>query len=191
MNLTNLLLEKNISQYRLAKISKVPQTTISDICLNKTSLEKCSGITLYNIASSLDISIEDLLFKQVDLISPQEFDVFKSSICHMVKENKPEEFIAKIKSENIVETLFNNEEYAKCFYIVAMVDYLNRLNNIKKDISFNKYRTYSLLDPIYPSSIILYDSIMNTNEHKKEAIRTSIKEFLHFNIIEKEIENVY
>ena len=191
MNLTNLLSLKNISQYKLAKMSNVPQTTISDICLNKTSLEKCSGITLYNIASSLNISIEDLLLKQVDLISPQEFDVFKSSICHMVKENKPEQFIEKITTSDVVEKLFNDEEYAKCFYLIAMVDYLNKSINKKSDNSFDIYRKYSLYSPIYPASVILYDSIMDTNEHKKEAFKSSIPEFKRFNIIEKEIENVF
>lgn len=191
MNLNTLLISKNISQYRLAKNSDVPQSTISDICLKKTSLDKCSVITLYNIASSLDVSIEDLLFKEVDLISPQSFDVFKSSICHMVKTHKPEDFLKAIHASNIVSELFNNEEYAKCFYLIAMVDYVSNKYSIQSDDFYKAYRKYSLLDPLYPSSVIIYDKIMNTNQKKIEIRKTALKEFKVFNIMERDVENVY
>ena len=190
MNLNAALNERNISQYKLALLSHVPQTTISDICLNKTSLEKCSGITLYNIASSLDITIEDLLFKQIDTIKPQEFDIFKSSICHMIKSKSPKEFIKEIENSNLVSSFFDNSEYAKSFYLIAMADYLCRLESLPKIEKFEKYRKYSLETNLYPASVIIYSKIMDDKNFLKNALKNSIPEFRRFNIIERDIENV-
>lgn len=61
MVINELLNDKNMSRYKLSKISGVPQTTITDICSGKTSIEKCSAGTLYKIAKALDVSMESLL----------------------------------------------------------------------------------------------------------------------------------
>lgn len=61
MTINELLKDKNMSRYKLSKISGVPQTTITDICSGKTSMEKCSAGTLYKIAKALDVSMESLL----------------------------------------------------------------------------------------------------------------------------------
>jgi len=61
MIINELLKDKNMSRYKLSKTSGVPQTTITDICSGKTSIEKCSAETLYKIAKTLNISMESLL----------------------------------------------------------------------------------------------------------------------------------
>lgn len=61
MIINELLKDKNMSRYKLSKNSGVPQTTITDICSGKTSIEKCSARTLYKIAKTLNISMESLL----------------------------------------------------------------------------------------------------------------------------------
>ena len=61
MIINELLKDKNMSRYKLSKNSGVPQTTITDICNEKTSIEKCSARTLYKIAKTLNISMESLL----------------------------------------------------------------------------------------------------------------------------------
>ena len=61
MVINELLNDKNMSRYKLSKVSGVPQTTITDICSGKTSIEKCSAGTLYKIAKALDVSMESLL----------------------------------------------------------------------------------------------------------------------------------
>lgn len=43
MYLNQLLEEKGISKYKLAKLSGVPQSTIADICSGKTNIKKCSA----------------------------------------------------------------------------------------------------------------------------------------------------
>ena len=59
--LNDLLIEKKISKYRLAKESGIPQTTIADICSGKSRIEKCSADTIYKIAKALGVSMESLI----------------------------------------------------------------------------------------------------------------------------------
>ena len=61
MIISEQLEKKNITKYRLSKISGVPQATINDICSGKTDLEKCSAGTLYKLSKVLGITIEDML----------------------------------------------------------------------------------------------------------------------------------
>ena len=61
MKLNKVLNKLNISQYRLAKLSGVPYTTINDICSGKSSLLKCSAETLYRISSALHIQMENFI----------------------------------------------------------------------------------------------------------------------------------
>ena len=190
MELIDILNYKNVSQYRLAKLSDVPQTTISDICSNKTSIEKCSVLTLYKISKALNISVEDFIVKQCDLISPLDFDVFKSSVCHLYKTMSPNDFVNSIISSNDIETFFNKKEYAKSFYLIAMVDYVSDKYNIPAVSKYDYLRSFSLLEPLYPNSIIVLDNVMHTNKNKKESLKASIPQFLKFNIIESEIDNV-
>jgi len=50
MHLQTILNQKNITRYHLSKISGVPKTTILDICSGKSSLDRCSAKTVYQIA---------------------------------------------------------------------------------------------------------------------------------------------
>lgn len=61
MYLNDLLTQKNISRYRLAKDSGIAQTTVIDICSGKARIEKCSAETLYKIAKALNVSMESLI----------------------------------------------------------------------------------------------------------------------------------
>ena len=61
MSLQELLNQKNITKYHLSKISGIPKTTIIDICNGKTSVNKCSAKTIYQIALALKCSMEDIM----------------------------------------------------------------------------------------------------------------------------------
>lgn len=67
MNLQSALNERNISMYRLSKISGVPKTTIIDICAGRSSLEKCSAKTLLLLAKALNCTMEELLEPDYDI----------------------------------------------------------------------------------------------------------------------------
>jgi len=61
MSLQALLESRNISMYRLSKLSGVPKTTIVDICSGKTAIGDCKAKTVHSIASALNVSVESLL----------------------------------------------------------------------------------------------------------------------------------
>lgn len=74
MMLNNLMAEKSMSKYRLAKTSGVPYTTINDICNQKAKMEKCPAETIYKIAKALDVSIETLM--EPHFVKRCSFDIF-------------------------------------------------------------------------------------------------------------------
>ncbi|MGM9628944.1 MAG: transcriptional regulator [Faecousia sp.] len=61
MNLQTYLNEQGITKYHLSKISGVPKTTLMDICSGKSSIEKCSAKTVYQLAQALGCPMESLL----------------------------------------------------------------------------------------------------------------------------------
>ncbi|WWR17037.1 helix-turn-helix transcriptional regulator [Lachnospiraceae bacterium JLR.KK008] len=61
MELMNLLKEKQLSVYQCAKESHVPYTTLSDIVKGKTKIEKCTAETIYKLARTLHLTMEELL----------------------------------------------------------------------------------------------------------------------------------
>ena len=60
MDINILLQNRNISQYSLSKLSGVPYSTISDICLGKTDIKRCNVGTICNIAKALNTTVENL-----------------------------------------------------------------------------------------------------------------------------------
>ena len=60
MIVEDLLARRHMTKYRLSLWSGIPHTTLNDICSGKTKLEKCSAMTVYKLAKSLDVSMEKL-----------------------------------------------------------------------------------------------------------------------------------
>ena len=77
MSINEILENKGMTKYRLAKLSGVPHTTLNDIFSGKTRIEKCSGETLYKIAKALSVSIETLLESSI-AEPPVESDIERS-----------------------------------------------------------------------------------------------------------------
>ena len=189
-----LLKEKKMSKYQLAKESGVPQTTIIDICSNKAKIEKCSAATIYKISRALHVSMESLVKDAIEstntALKRPSFEVFKSNICHLLKDKEDIEFINDNLSKDEVKTLFDRKWYAESFYLLAMIDYISRINNIPICTNYNDIRSQKLKEILYPKDVVLLDMIENSDKNRKESLENAIPEFLHFNIIENEVRNV-
>lgn len=61
MTINEILAQKGMTKYRLAKISGIAHATLSELCSGKTNIEKCSAETLYKISKALDVSMENLI----------------------------------------------------------------------------------------------------------------------------------
>ena len=70
MNMRTLLSQRNMTMYRLSKISGVPKTTVIDICSGKSSIGGCEAKTVYQLSKALECSMEFLLTMDTDLYEP-------------------------------------------------------------------------------------------------------------------------
>ncbi len=56
-----LLMRKGMTQEQLATASGIPVTTLGDICLQKTRLDKCEADIVHKLAHALDVPSERLI----------------------------------------------------------------------------------------------------------------------------------
>ncbi len=194
MSINELLLQRNITKYRLHKESGVPQATISDICSGKTSIEKCSAETIFRIAKVLNVSMESLIAPAVQHADEDRrrpsFELFKSNTCHMVKDMGDIPFIIQLLETNQIRKLYEKKWYPEALYLLAMLDYLSRENNVPVCKNYNDIRVAKLQRLVYPSSVVLLCKTLKSNAPKEECYRMAIPEFLRFNIVESEVRNV-
>ena len=188
MAIQDVLNEKHISIYRLAKTSGVPYATVNDICNNKTRLEKCSGETIYRLAQALDISMEELLIPY--LMKRPSFENFKSTVCHRVREMGDIDFIIDTLEGEDIRRYYELKWYPESLYLLAMVDYLSRENDIPLCDEYDDLRRSKLEKPIYPASIRALSAVSGNDDAMEMAANTAIPEFKRFNIIESEVRNV-
>ena len=188
MIINTLMEQKHISKYRLAKDNNIPYMTLNDLCNGKTSLEKCSAETVYKIAKGLNVSMEKILEPYV--IERIDFDLFKSNVCHRLKSLGDIEFLKEtIMSEEIL-VYYRREWWRECLYLLAMVDYISRLNGISLVEDYNNIRKMKLEKVVYPKSLIIKSSICKDPTILDKAIKESIPEFIKFNIVEADVRNV-
>ena len=132
MTLNSLLTQKKMTKYQLSKKSGVPQTTVIDICSGKTRLEKCAAGTVYRIAQALGVSMESLLQDQMEktIERRSSFEVFKSNVCHLVKDMGDINFLIQTLESDEIRRLYKKRWYPETLYLLAMVDYLSRVNGL-------------------------------------------------------------
>lgn len=190
MPLDEILMQKNMTKYRLWKESGVPQATISDICTGKTRIEKCSAETIYHIAKALNVPMESLIAPAIENRNRPAFEVFKSNTCHQVKDLGDIPFLAKILKENEIRRLYEKKWYPEALYLLAMVDYLSRLHQVPLCTNYNDIRRAKLQRMVYPASVVILCETLESDVPKQECLRSAIPEFLRFNIVESEVRNV-
>ena len=100
MGVNEILSQRGMTKYKLAKASGVPHTTINDICSGKTRIEKCSAETLFKLSKALGISMDALYEGSMkggaEMEHRSTFDIFKSNVCHQVKDMGDLDFIIVI-----------------------------------------------------------------------------------------------
>ena len=189
MLINEMLENQNLTKYRLSKKSGVPQATINDICSGKTDLNKCAAGTLYRIAKVLGISVEEILES-----SRQEyrssFETFKSNICHRVKDMGDENFIIDLLETDEIRALYNKHWFPESLYLLAMLDYLSRENNIPLCTRYNDIRMQKLSKPLFSEGVLITSEVLKSDEPLKKAKQEAIPEFRRFNIMESEVRSV-
>ena len=189
MLITEQLEKKQMTKYKLSKVSGVPQTTINDICTGKVDLEKCSAGTLYRIAKVLGVSIEEILESAVSE-HRASFETFKSNTCHYVKNMGDVDFMIHVLESDEIRTLYERKWYPEALYLLAMLDYLSRENNIPLCTKYDDIRTRRLAKPVYPIGVLITSEVLKSETPLREAEQEAIPEFRRFNIIESDVRNV-
>lgn len=193
MSINDLLLAKGMSKYQLSKTSGIPKTTIIDICSGKTNIKKCSAETLYKLSKALGVTMESLIEpepQQSGTPHRNTFTLFRSNVCHYLKTRGDIGFIIDTLETDEVRTLYNRQWYPEALYLLAMIDYLARENQIPLCSNYNDIRACRLAEPLYPTGVLLTDAILDTGHAAKTALEQAIPEFLRFNIVESEVRCV-
>jgi len=118
------------------------------------------------------------------------FERYKSNICHVLKEKGDLDFIFSIIENGDIHALWSTQKYPECFYLLAMVDYLSRINDIPLCSDFNEIRRHKMKHPVYPIGITIQDAVAGTNTARMKSLAEAIPEFKEFNIIECEVRDV-
>lgn len=119
------------------------------------------------------------------------FELFKRNTCHMLKDLGDISFLVQLLKSNQIRTYYEKKWYPEALYLLAMLDYLSRLNNVPTCKNYNDIRIAKLECPLYPSSVLLLCKIQRSEAPKQESLRTAIPEFLRFNIIENDVRNIF
>jgi len=188
LKINEILKEKQLSKYRLAKLSGISQTTINDICSGKVNLKNCTGETLYKLAQALGVSVESLLREHME--HRPAFETFKSNICHHVKDMGDIDFlIDAIKSDSVYAYL-DKRWYREALYLLAMVDYLCRENELPLHEGYEDLRRIRLSETVYPAGVLVLSAALGSDEPKKRSLGEAIPEFLRHNIVESRVRDV-
>lgn len=185
--LRDFMEQKRITKYRLSKNSGLPYTTVNDICEGRAQIEKCSAETIYKLAKALDVSMEALIEPYVNRPS---FELFKSNVCHKLKELGDLGFIADVLSSGNIRNYYELSWFTESLYLLAMVDYISRVNDVPLCNDYDDLRHCSLTDTVYPASVLAAATVSNNAQIIEQARKESIPEFIRFNIVESEVRDI-
>ena len=192
MIVNDLLEKENMSRYRLSKESGVAMTTITDICSGKANLDKCAAGTLYRIAKVLGVTVDSMLENNSeDKVDYRcSFETFKSNTCHHLKDIGDIDFIIETLEADEIRKLYERSWYREALYLLAMVDYLSRINDLPLCTNYNDIRAQKLERPCFPAGVIVSYAATGDERIKEKALANAIPEFLRFNIVEGEVRTV-
>lgn len=186
--INSLLKDNSMTKYRLSKLSRIPYTTINDICSGKADIKRCSADTIYRIAAALDVSMEELLEPYYE--DRPDFELFKSNVCHRLKEMGDIDFIIDTLESDAVTTYYDRDWYPEAMYLLAMLDYVSRENDVPLCSRYDDMRNQKLSETVYPRSVLAYCRASKSDDAKDEARQNAIPEFMRHNIVESEVRNV-
>ena len=188
MFINELLEKQNLSKYQLAKKAGIPYSTVCDVCNGVASISQCSAETIYKITKALHISVEHLLMRES--VKRCDFELFKSNVCHRLKQVGDDEFVYDTLMSNDIRFYFDMKWYPEALYLLAMVDYICRLQNMPICSTYDDLRQFSLAEKLYPADVLIASSVMDNDMIKKNALLHAIPEFMKYNIIECEVRDV-
>ena len=138
---------------------------------------------------------DNMLFEGNHLLSPYykkrgDFEIYKSNICHALKELGDIEFLIRELTIDDITKYWEKKWYLESLYLLAMVDYVSRVNNIPLCNKYDTLRQAKLSEMVFSRGIHTTCLITKSDKPKKDAIKQAIPEFLRHNIVEADVRNV-
>lgn len=188
MIVNDLLRQKNTTKYRLSKNSGIPYTTVNDICSGKAQLDQCSAETVYKLAKELGVAMEVIL--EPYLTKRSSFELFKSNVCHRLKDLGDVNFIIDTLEKDDVRQYFERKWYPESLYLLAMLDYISRINKVPLCNRYDDLRRCKLSETVFPASVLATAAVTRNDQIKEQSRQEAIPEFIRFNIVESEVRDV-
>jgi transcriptional regulator with XRE-family HTH domain len=188
MMVSELMQQKNMTKYRLAKNSGIPYTTVNDICSGRARLDKCSAETVFKLSRELNISMEALL--EPYITRSGNFELFKSNACHKLKQLGDMDFIIDTLERDDISKYHRMKWYPESLYLLAMLDYISRVNQVPLCTKYDDLRRSRLIETIYPASVLAAAAVAKDERIKEQSVQEAIPEFVRFNIVESEVRDV-
>lgn len=130
------------------------------------------------------------LSKTADLLYNKHFEAYKSNVCHFLKSSGDFEFIKIILTDDTIAQLSENGHMAEALYLLAMLDYVSKENDIPICTKYNTLRHTKLKELAVPEGIRISLNIFHDRTAFDNAYKKAIPEFLKYNIMEGDVRNV-
>ena len=184
--LKSYLSDKNISIRKLSKDTGIAYSTMYDIVMQKTPIEKCESRHLYSIAKCLSLTMEQI-YEMGRKYSHQEFELFKSEECHKMKTYGSKKYLIRLLQSNEITDNWEIGRKEQSLYLLSMADYLSRIYGVARCNKFSHLRDKKMDPIIYPLSMMIRRDVSGYEPDLSHAI----PEFLEHGIVEGEIFNVW
>ena len=187
--LINYLKNNKMSIQKLSDISGVPYSSVREIVSGKTDFKKCTVETFYRLATALNMDMDNLyIICNKNEYDMQDYENFKNFLSHKLQKEGEIIFLYNVFADDTVTYFWEQKDYIKSFYLLAMTDHISKKNNIPLYEKYELYRKNKLERPLYPLAAMY---LMNASQNKKdkeeiksEYYRNAMPEFIKYNLIE-------
>jgi len=100
------------------------------------------------------------------------------------------DFIINTLESGEIRELYEKKWYAESLYLLAMADYLSRVNDLPLCSDYADIRRAKLTETLYPAGTLVLCAAMHSDEPKTRSLTAAIPEFKRHNIVEAEVRNV-
>ncbi|SDW03814.1 Cro/C1-type HTH DNA-binding domain-containing protein [Kandleria vitulina] len=189
MTLKDILEKRNMTPYHLSKISNVPYSTVNDLYKGISTLEKCSAGTIYKIMHALGLSTDMVLVSIME--KRPGLENFKREVRQGINEMGEVKYVISVLGKNVIDFYMQLDWHIEALYLLATIEYLCHKNHLDfiDQYDYSALETYVPEEAIYPEGIGLLSRIMGM-DMKERVLEFAIPEYMKYNIIEYEMDQV-
>lgn len=99
-------------------------------------------------------------------------------------------FIEHLIQDISLDQLYEQRQYEKLYYTVALVKYLKYVDEEKKNQYIGKYSEGRLKNITYSNGVEIYCNVVQNDDLKKEQLKNAIPEFLEYNLVVTSVGDV-